>query len=155
MKRVLFALSVVLVLCMQVIVYPVKAAEQEKPVTETTEDGIVTATYLITSYSLFASNSNGKLCISGSTIATTTMKSVGFTDIIVERSSNGSTGWTAVAFPDDVVNSNASSCYFNNKLVTVTSGYYYRVTCNHYAKQTGWFPKTQSISNTSNAVYIG
>lgn len=155
MNRVLLALGMVLILCMQVIAFPVKAAELEEPVTEATEDASVTATYLITGYSLLVSNSNGKLCINGSTIATATMKSVGFTDIIVERSSNGSTGRTPVAYPDDVVNSNASTCYFNNKLVTVTSDYYYRVTLKHYAKETGWFPRTQSEPNTSNAVYIG
>ncbi len=113
------------------------------------------ATYLIISYSLNVSNSNGQLCINGSTVGSKTMKSIGFVDIDVERSSNGTSGWTHAYDVTDVLNTNALRCDFDNKKVNVTSGYYYRVVLNHYAKETGIFPRTQSVPNTSNVVYIG
>ena len=121
-----------------------------------TGDAVILSTGLITSRSLSVSNSSGQLCINGRTVASETMKSIGFTDIQIERSSNGTSGWTAVQYPDDVLASDASSCYFNNYKVSVVKGYYYRVTCTHYAKESGfWFPESESITATSNSVYIG
>lgn len=120
-----------------------------------TDDAVITSVGLIVGYDLSVSNKNGQLCINGTTSADTTMQKIGFTDIVVERSSNGSTGWTSAYTLNDVLNSDALSCKFNNMLVSVTGGYYYRVSCNHYAKETGWFfPRSQSVGNISNAVYI-
>ncbi len=121
-----------------------------------TGDAVILSTGLITQHSLSVSNSSGQLCINGYTQADETMKSIGFTDIQIERSSNGTSGWTVVQYPDDVLTSDASSCYFNNYKVSVVKGYYYRVTCTHYAKESGfWFPKSESITSTSNSVFIG
>lgn len=116
---------------------------------------VISSVGLITSYNLVVSKNNGRLCINGSTDAEAIMKKVGFTDIVIERSTNGYSNWSTAYTLDDVLNSDAITCKFNNRLVIVTSGYYYRVSCNHYAKETGWFPRTQSVSNTSNIVYIG
>jgi len=121
-----------------------------------TGDAVILSTGLITSYSVSVSNSSGQLCINGYTMAGQAMKSIGFTDIHVERSSNGTSGWMTVMYPGDVLASNASSCSFNNYTVGVVKGYYYRVTCTHYAKEkTLLFPETESITATSNVVYIG
>lgn len=131
------------------------SAEEVLPVASSeNNDAVITSVGLIQNYSLAVSNSSGKLCINGSTISEETMKTIGFTNIVVERSSSGTSGWTSAYTLNDVTNSNVKLHRFNNRLVTVTGGYYYRVSCNHYAKETGWLPRTESISNTSNAVYI-
>ena len=143
-------------LSMQMLGTTVHAADEGSIVYENDldNDPVVTATYLIYSNELTASNTSGKLCINGNTICNYTMKTVAMNNIVVERSSNGSTGWAVVNELGNVTSSNTSTCYITNMQVSVSSGYYYRVTCDHYAKETGWFPKTQSISNTSNTVYI-
>ncbi|MBQ6943503.1 MAG: hypothetical protein IJN43_04150 [Ruminococcus sp.] len=130
---------------------PTAAAESA----DETGDAVILSTGLITSRSLSVSNSSGQLCINGYTQASETMKSIGFTDIQIERSSNGTSGWTAVQYPDDVLASNTNTCSFNNYKVSVVKGYYYRVTCTHYAKESGfWFPKSESITATSNSIYL-
>lgn len=124
--------------------------------TDSTGDAVILSTGLITQRSLSVSNSSGQLCINGHTRASATMKSIGFTDIQIERSSNGTSGWTVVQYPDDVLASDTNTCSFNNYKVSVVKGYYYRVTCTHYAKESGfWFPESESITATSNSVYIG
>ncbi len=42
----------------------------------------------------------------------------------------------------------------NLTLASVTSGYYYRVTCSHYAKEKGLFGDSEKDDNTSNSVYV-
>lgn len=117
-------------------------------------DAEIQAAGLITNYNLDVSNSNGQLCINGNTSAATNMKSIGFTDIQIEQSSDNKT-WKSYDYEiDDVLASGTYFCSFNNRKITVTKDYYYRVTCNHYAKATGLFGKSQSISNTSNSVKI-
>lgn len=124
--------------------------------TDGTEDAVILATGLITNHDVSVSNSSGQLCINGYTKSAEIMKNIGFTDIQIERSSNGTSGWTVVQNPDDVLTADARNCYFNNYKVSVVKGYYYRVTCTHYAKESGfWFPKSESITATSNSVYIG
>lgn len=133
---------------------PASAASASLVASSETNDAVITSVGLIEYYSLAVSNSSGRLCINGTTDSGSIMKTIGFTDIVIERSSNGTTGWTSAYPLNDVTNSNVSAAYITNKLIAVTGGYYYRVSCNHYAKETGWFPRTESISNTSNAVYI-
>jgi len=131
------------------------SAEEVLPVASSeNNDAVITAVGLIQYYSLAVNNSSGRLCINGTTSADEAMKTIGFTNIVVERSSNGTSGWTSAYTLNDVTSSNVFAAYITNKLISVTGGYYYRVSCNHYAKETGWFPRTESISNTSNTVYI-
>lgn len=155
MKKLLAVLCTVMLIPAQIGMLPVSAISTDELVPETVETENVKAAYLISSKSLSVSNSYGKLCINGNTIGVDTMKSIGFTDIEIERSKNGISGWSHAYDIDDVLNSNSNKCYINSKKVSVTSGYYYRVILNHYAKETGLFPRTQSEPNTSNAVYIG
>ena len=151
MKKVCSLLCAVLLTANLTAALPTTAATGEG-----TEDAVIFSTGLIIDHDLSVSNSNGQLCINGYTRADNAMKSIGFTDILIERSNNGTSGWSTVFYPDDVLASNASSCYFNNYMQPVVKGYYYRVTCTHYAKESGiWFPKSESITATSNTVYIG
>lgn len=152
MKKALSLLCAVLLTANLTAALPTAAAESAGE----TGDVVIFSTGLITAHNLSVSNSNGQLCINGDTEASETMKSIGFTDILIERSSNGTSGWSTVFYPDDVLASNAKSCSFNNYMQPVVKGYYYRVTCTHYAKESGiWFPKSESITATSNTVYIG
>ena len=152
MKKAWSLLCAVLLTANLTAVLPAAAEESG----DGTGDAVILSTGLITSRSVSVSNSSGQLCINGYTIAGEAMKSIGFTDIQIERSSYGTSGWTAVQYPDDVLASDASSCYFNNYKVSVVKGYYYRITCTHYAKESGfWFPESESITATSNSVYIG
>lgn len=151
MKKAISLLCAVLLTANLTAALPTAAASADD-----TEDAVIFSTGLITRHNLSVSNSNGQLCINGLTASDESMKSIGFTDILIERSSNGTSGWSTVFYPDDVLASNALSCYFNNYMQPVVKGYYYRVTCTHYAKESGiWFPKSESITATSNTVYIG
>ncbi|MBQ7012894.1 MAG: hypothetical protein IJN11_03125 [Oscillospiraceae bacterium] len=133
MKKAWSLLCAVLLTANLTAALPTAAAESA----DGTEDAVILATGLITNHYVSVSNSGGQLCINGYTKASETMKSIGFTDIQIERSSNGTSGWTAVQYPDDVLASNTNTCSFNNYKVSVVKGYYYRVTCTHYAKESG------------------
>ena len=115
------------------------------------EEPIITATYLISYYSLSVRKSGTTLYINAETRSTSTMKSIGFKNIVVEYSTNKS-DWDTYTNIGDILNSSTSSCYLNDYSVPITNGYYYRVTLNHYAKESGWFGSSQSVSNTSNIV---
>ena len=154
MKKVLALLCAVLVLLANSVKVSVCASYTPENLVITSGDVDVLATGLIYFHSLEVSNSNGQLCINGTTRALTEMKSIGFTDITIEYSSNGTSGWTPVQYPDDILASDTKSCDIYNYKVSVTKGYYYRVTCTHYAKATGLFGKSQSVSNTSNSVKV-
>lgn len=152
MKKVWSLLCAILLSASLTAALPTAAAESANG----TEDAVIFSTGLITYYNLSVSNSSGQLCINGYTQASEAMKSIGFIDIQIERSCNGTSGWTVVQYPDDVLASDAKICNFNNYKLSVVKGYYYRVTCTHYAKESGfWFPKSESITATSNSVYVG
>lgn len=111
------------------------------------------ATGLIANCSVSFSVSNKTLTISGYTNGSEVLKQIGFKDIKVERSSNG-TSWTTEKNLGDFL-SNDKKNYTLSTDTTVTGGYYYKITCTHYAKEdTFWFPTTQSISNTTSYVWI-
>ncbi len=154
MKKVFFALCATALMLVQNPVMAVNAVVAEEGVEASSGSADAKSTYLISNRYLSVSNSNGQLCIDGSTIGVTTMASIGFVNISIERSSNGYSGWSHAYDVSDVLNTNALSCDFNSKKVTVASGYYYRVVLDHYAKESGLFPRIQRESNTSNAVYI-
>lgn len=110
---------------------------------------------LISSYFLYCGATTNKVRITASLAATGEMAKIGFTDIKVQRSANGSSGWTTVAEPADQVIQNAYSHELSAYSVSVTGGYYYRVVLTNYAKEPGWFfPTTQSVSCTSNVIWV-
>lgn len=153
-KKMLAVLGAVAIIVAQNVMLPVEAAAPVEPTEEVAATENEKATYLIASKSLYVSNSSGQLCINGSTVGVATMKSIGFINIEIEYSTNGVSGWSHYSNLSSVLNTNALRCDFNNRLEPVAHGYYYRVNCDHYAKETGVFPRTQSEPNTSNVVYI-
>ena len=105
---------------------------------------------LITSYSLYCYKSSNTIYITSSTIGNKILAENGITNIQVQRSINGVSGWETCIPQFKLTETYAVSCYVNDYPVQVESGYYYRVVVTHYAKETGfWFPKSQSIQQTS------
>lgn len=131
------------------------AEETTAPIVTTTNTENVTATGLIMTYSLQISGTSKKVSISGKTLGTDTMAKIGFINIEIQRSSNGSSGWTKELGLDDDI---ATNTHFHNKVSeqhNVAGGYYYRVKLDHYAKETGWwFPSSQTVTNYSNVVWV-
>lgn len=151
------AIGTIGVLCLG---FPVKAYGAETEKAENTialsESAEPFAAGLITDYALSCSGSAKKVYITARTKASETMAEVGFTNIVIQRSSDKN-NWTTEVTEVTVRNNikeNAASCYLNNYAVSVKGGYYYRVKCTHYAKEKGWFADTQSIENTSSYVWI-
>lgn len=117
-------------------------------------NAVVYSAGLICDYYISISKSENTIYLTGNTNCSDTMKSVGLKNIIIQRSSNG-TNWSNYLTIGDMLSSSASRWSISKKsLGTVPTGYYYRVTCTHYAKETGLFGKSESISNTSNSVKV-
>lgn len=100
-----------------------------------------------------ASSVNGDLCINGSTISNSTMKTIGIKDIVVERSTDNE-NWSYYKSLDDMLESSSNSKYVNNYKTSVEGGYYYRVRCKHYAKEKGLFGSSQSVENYTDGVWV-
>lgn len=129
-----------------------QATEQTAYETEIETEAAITTEGLISDYSLSISKNGNMLYITANTSAFSIMKKIGFTNIVVEYSTNNNNWYT---YDDDFssqTTSNAYSYSLVNFSVPVENGYYYRVTLNHYAKETGWFGKSQSVPNVSNVV---
>lgn len=93
----------------------------------------------------------GYFSLSGKTNSSNTMAYIGYTDISIQRSSDG-IHWTQEKTIPDILNTNSSSNTLTDYLITVSGGYYYRACLNHYADNGSGV--TQTIYNTSNAVWI-
>lgn len=110
---------------------------------------------LIAYYSLSITSAVKAVKITAVTSATDTMAKIGFTDIQIQHSSNGSTGWVTENTPFNKTVTDTNYYSLDGFSVGVSGGYYYRVVLDHYAKEQGWFfPSSQSISNTSNVVWV-
>ncbi len=152
MNKAVLALGVVGVLTYSIPTMPTKAICDNG--TSTYDDEIQPYTAgLISRYSVSVSNSNDNLCLNGYTSSDNLMKSIGFKNIKIERSTDG-VNWSKEKSIDDIIASSAYNCYLNNTSISVTGGYYYRITCTHYAKESGLFGSSQSVDNTSNSVWI-
>ena len=131
----------------------VSAEETTTSVTVTDEN--IDSTGLIDFYSLSLSGSTRSIYITAATYGTETMAKIGFTNISVQHSYNGTSGWSTEYSLDDDIVTNTDAHYKNSEYHSVMGGYYYRVKLDHYAKEKGWFfPDSQSITNYSNAVWI-
>ena len=108
---------------------------------------------LICSYDLSISNDSGSLCMNVKTSSNSIMKSIGITNVKIQYSSDGA-NWSTEKPLSDMLNTSSSGYLLNNHTISVNGGYYYRVTCTHYAKESGLFGSSQSVSNTSNSVWI-
>lgn len=136
--------------------FSVSAETTTETTTVTTIDEVVSASNLLTSYMFSGSSSANKLYLSGTIHAIETMAKIGFTDFEIQRSSNGTGNWMSTSYSvSDQIKTNAISHSLAQYPVSVTGGYYYRVSFNFYAKEKGWFfPKTQSVSYTSSAIWV-
>ena len=151
MNKSAIALSMASVIACGVALKPIntKAYENDSPYTD---DNTVDRTVgLIAKYSLSVSKSGGNLTISGQTKSNSIMASIGFINISIQRSSNGSS-WTEEKTITNKLKSNSTSHTLSDYSVTVVGGYYYRVVCDHYADNGSG--TTQRVSQTSNSVWI-
>lgn len=152
MKKIFLILSLAGIIMYSVPAMPVKAASNVVTSTVSIENQTRT-TGLISSYGLSVSSNGKTLYVNGSTISYDSMKSIGYKDISVEYSSDG-VRWSKEKNIDDLLKSDSTSYYLNNYAVSVNGGYYYRISCTHYAKEKGLFGSSQSVGNTSNSVWI-
>lgn len=144
----------VLLSCCFVFAFNASAAT-EPPKTSTIVDDDARAAGLISAYSLVITSSTKKVKITAEVDGYETMAKIGFTNIEVQRSTNGSSGWVTELTPIDDTVTNAVSHTKNNEARSVVGGYYYRVKLDHYAKETGcFFPSSQSITDYSNVVWV-
>jgi hypothetical protein len=83
------------------------------------------------------------------------MAKIGFKNIKIQQSTSSTGSWSNYFEPSDQMAENKKSHYLDDFLISVPGGYYYRVQLTFYAKETGWFfPDSQSITVTSNVVYV-
>ena len=130
------------------------SAEELTMESKKASDSIVYSAGLINECSLSISSSGTSILLTAKTKGNYSMKSIGLKNIVIQRSTNG-TDWKDYTPVDDLLDSSTTLFYTsNNNIASVPGGYYYRVTCNHYAKESGWFGSSESISNTSNSVYV-
>lgn len=153
MNKIISALCIAAILICNIPTMPAKAVESDLNMQTVSMESQSRTVGLIRKGVLIASASDGKLCINGSTIANDEMKSIGYIDISVEYSSDG-VNWYKEKDIDDLLKSNSDTYYLNNYYITVNGGYYYRISCTHYAKEKGLFGSSQSVENTSNSVWI-
>ncbi len=115
-----------------------------------TTNGDVRASDLIAAYSIGISKSGTNLYIVGETIGTAEVVKSGFKEVIIQRRTSSNTSWTDyITYEDLYIDQFA---YNLAKVITVPSGYQYRVTCVHYAKKHIF--STQKLDNVSNTVTI-
>ena len=118
------------------------------------EEIIPAAAGLITIATISCSAGTKILYVNAKTTASEEMSEIGFTDIKIQRSSDLTT-WTTEKTVSDKIKEDAFTYSLANYSVSVQGGYYYRVKLTHYAKEQGWFfPDDQSVTNTSNYVWI-
>lgn len=147
MNKKALALSVASVLTYSVPTMPVKAASNtHTSVSESRTAG------LISSCSLSISSGKKHIYITADIKAIESMKSIGYKNISIEYSSD-KVNWKKEKSVDDLLKS-GSSYYLNNYSVSVNGGYYYRVSLTNYAKESGLFGSSQSVTNTSNSVWV-
>ncbi len=110
---------------------------------------------LIVNYGLSCYSSSNNIYITSFTVGNKILSEIGIINIQVQRSTNGINGWTTCKPQFDITEDDSSACYVDDYQIPVTSGYYYRVVVTHYAKEKGlWFPKSQSVSQTSGVMRV-
>lgn len=152
MNRKTLALGVAGILTYSVPAMPVRAVSNTYAQALSQDSQLRTAG-LISSYYVTVSKGDHCIYIDGKTKSNINMKSIGYKDISIEYSSDN-VHWSEEKPIDDLLKSDSSSYYLNDYSVSVNGGYYYRVTLNHYAKESGWFGSSQSVPNTSGSVWV-
>lgn len=155
MKKKLLSAILAVCLCSNIPMQVYAAEAEDKPNSYSNEMTIEPyAAGLITDYLLYCSASSKTLYISAKTAASERMGKLGFKDIVVQSSSD-KTNWTTEVTVGDKIGEDVLVYSLNSYAVTVKGGLYYRVKLIHYAKEdTWWFPDSQSVENTSSAVWV-
>ena len=96
------------------------------------------------------SDTPGKLVISGKTQGTERLDEIGICDITILRSSDCK-NWTSERRIENIMEEDSLLCVLDRFEVTVTGGFYYKVTCSHYAMRDSF---SQNIENTSSYVWV-
>lgn len=158
MKKNFLALVPAIVLCIGT---PIQAQAAEidtadKPYLTVSEtNGVMPyAEWLITNHALSCSSAKKTVKITAKTSASSSMAKIGFKDIIIQKSSDNVHWSDSSENVDDMLKSSASVYYLSDYSVSVSGGYYYRVKLTHYAKESGLFGSSQSVSNTSNSIWV-
>lgn len=149
-----------LLACAMLLMVPVQGNvtavdETTAPNAASSEDAqsVARAAGLISTYTLSCSASTKTLYITGATRGTGKMAEIGFINIDVQKSTDKKS-WSHATTVVNQIATNSDYKSMSNFAVPLKGGYYYRVSLTHYAKETGWFPDEQSVSNTSNAVWV-
>lgn len=106
------------------------------------------ASGLITIYGISIAKSGKELLIAGKTNCAPEVTKCGFSKVIVQRRKNSDYSWSTYASFYDLYSN--STGYVLTKDLTPPSGYQYRVTCTHYARENIF--STEKIDNISNIV---
>lgn len=151
MKRILSVLCITSLLISGIAGMPVIAAETENICEKTTD--IERASWYLSCYSANVSSYNGSLCVNINTNATEKMEEIGIKNLTIQYSYDN-VNWYNEWNAGDFLAYNTNGHELNNYIMALDrSECYYRICCTHYAKKS--FLNTQSVSNTSNAVWIG
>lgn len=153
MNRIISVIITLIFLNQNSVSSMVNAYDNEVTTTENATTIVdVKTTGLINLHSISVKCLNGKLAINAETTSTENMKQIGLKNIVIQYSSNNS-NWIDYSTLDDML-VEGNKHILSDYSVNVSTGYY-RVKCDHYAKEKGiWFPDDETISNTSNSVYI-
>lgn len=153
MNKTVLVLGVVSILTYSVPTTPVKAISNNNSSTVSDENISRTAGLLSNCYITVSSGAK-KIVINGKTQAISSMKSIGFKDIVVEYSNDNSHWNVENDNIADLLKSDSSSYNLYSHEIDVKGGYYYRVKLNHYAKEKGFTGSSQSVENISDSVWI-
>ena len=117
---------------------------------EIIENEIIESMGLINDYSLSCEVGTKLIHIKMGTYGSGTMSEIGFKNILIERSDNGSY-WSTEKTISSVTITNASSYYISDYTASVLGGHYYRVTLDHYARIG---TDIETFNTTSNYIWI-
>lgn len=121
---------------------------------ERTQNYSVYTVGLINKKAINLSYNSNSIMLTAKTECNDVMRYVGLKDVVIEQSSDG-VNWSKYKPIGDLLSENSTKYVANNLMLdTVTSGYYYRVTCSHYAKEKGLFGSSEKDDNISNSIYI-
>ncbi len=114
----------------------------------------VRAAGLISDCELGCSAGSKTVYLTAGVYGTEVMSKIGFKNIKIQRSTNQST-WTTERTVSDMISEDVRFKTVYYYPVTVDGGYYYRIVLDNYAKEnTWWFPETQTLTTTSNSVWV-
>lgn len=155
MKNKFFSviLSALLLTSMPIQIYA-NAVEENTANTLSTENAAsVYSVGLISTCTISCSGGSKTIYITASVYGTATMSKIGFKNIRIQRLVNNK--WETERTAPDQIDEGVMQKNIAKHPESVEGGHYYRVVIDNYAKEnTWWFPDTQTVEDTSDAVWI-